>query len=166
MSTDPDHSELQNGSPKPESEPSAADAAAAAAAAPQSDGPDLQQPDPSGSDAQLPDSERSGEGEVLPVNAEASNYAPEGEISTELSDADSSRAALPNREEENDSKVGSNAEGEGSRTFTMRELLSELKNGDAGVNDGRESSTPQRLVNCIVNVIEGSVILFNLIVWN
>lgn len=148
MPTDPDHSELQNGSPAPESEPSASDAAAAA---PPSDGPDLQQPDPSETDAQLPDSERSGEGEVLPVNAEASNSAPEGEISTELSDADS-RAALPNQEAESDSKLGNNAEG--SRTFTMRELLSELKNGDAGVNDGRESSTPQRLVNGSVYVLE------------
>lgn len=141
MSTDPDHSELQNGSPEPESEsePQPQPSAAATAAA-----PDLQQPDPSVTDAQPPDAE--GSGEVLPVNAEPSNSAPEGEISSELSDADS-RAVQLNQDGESDSKAEEN------RTFTMRELLNELKNGDANVNDGRESGTPHRSVDCSVNFL-------------
>lgn len=146
MSTNPDHSELQNGSPEPQSEHSAA---AAAAAEPPTDGPDLQKPDPSDTDAHPPDAERSEQ--VRPEIAEASNSAPEGEISSELSDADS-RAAQPNQEAESDLKAGDNAEG--NRTFTMRELLNELKNGDASVNDGRETGTPHRLVNCSVDVLE------------
>lgn len=141
MSTDPEHSELQNGSQEPESEPlpQHEPSAAAAAAA-----PDLQQPDPSDTDAQPPDAE--GSGEVLPVNAEPSNSAPEGEISIELSDADSRPVNL-NQDGDSDSKAEEN------RTFTMRELLNELKNGDGNVNDGRESGTPHRSVDCSVNVL-------------
>ncbi|XP_042005539.1 protein HLB1-like [Salvia splendens] len=119
MSTNPDHSELQNGSPEPE--PSAA--------APPTDAPDLQKPDPSDTDGHPPDSERSRE--LQPENSEVSNSAPEGEISSELSDADSR---------------------EGNRTFTMRELLNELKNGDASVNDGRESGTPHSQQNSELHI--------------
>ncbi|KAK6122537.1 hypothetical protein DH2020_043715 [Rehmannia glutinosa] len=46
-----------------------------------------------------------------------------------------------NQEAESDSKLGN---AEGNRTFTMRELLNELKNGDANDNDGREADTPHR----------------------
>lgn len=146
MSTNSDHSELQNGSTEPE--PSAA----AAAAAPPADGPDLHQADPSVTDAQPPDAERSED--VQPVNAEASNSAPEGEISTELCDADS-RAPQSNQDAESDSNAVNNAEG--NRTFTMRELLNELKNGDANVNDGsRESGTPHSQPNSELHIEQNS----------
>ncbi|XP_042008117.1 protein HLB1-like isoform X1 [Salvia splendens] len=136
MSTNPDHSELQNGSPEPE--PSAA-----TAAAPPTDVPDLQKPDSSDTDGQPPDSERSRE--LQPENSEVSNSAPEGEISSELSDVDS-RVVHSNQDVETDSKA------EGNRTFTMRELLNELKNGDASVNDGRESGTPHSQQNSELHI--------------
>ncbi|KAH6831449.1 Tetratricopeptide repeat superfamily protein [Perilla frutescens var. hirtella] len=142
MSTNSDHSGLQNGSPEPE--PSAE----AAAAAPPADAPDLHQADPSDTDAQPPDADRSEE--VRPVNANASNSEPEREISTELSGADSG-VAQSNRDAESNSNTGNNAEG--NRTFTMRELLNELKNGDANVNDGsRESGTPHSLPNSELHI--------------
>lgn len=84
---------------------------------------------------------------MRPVNAEPSNSAPEEEISSELSDADSRTAPL-------NQNGGSDSKAEGNRTFTMRELLNELKNGDTNVTDGRESDTPHRLVVCSVNVLE------------
>ncbi|XP_042021851.1 protein HLB1-like [Salvia splendens] len=138
MSTNPDHSELQNGSPEP---------LASEAAAPPTQTPDLQKPDPSDTDGQQPDAERSEE--VRPENAEASNSAPEGEISRELSDADSGVAQL-HQEVESDSKAGDNTEG--NRTFTMRELLNELKSGDASVNDGGESGTPYSQQNLEIHI--------------
>ncbi|KAL1568779.1 Protein hlb1 [Salvia divinorum] len=120
MSTNPDHSELQNGSPDP------------SAAVPPTQAPDLQKPDPSDTDGQPPDAEIS-----------------EGEISRELSDADSG-VAQSHQDVVSDSKVVDNTEG--NRTFTMRELLNELKNGDATVNDGGESGTPQSQQNSELHI--------------
>ncbi|KAI3453323.1 hypothetical protein Pfo_009986 [Paulownia fortunei] len=129
MSSNSEQSELQNGSPEPEP---------AAAAAPPAADPDPQLPDPNDTDVQPSKS-----GEVQPVNAEASNSVSEGEVSNELSGADS-RAVQSNQDAESDSKLGN---GEGNRTFTMRELLNELKNGDANDNDGREVDTPHSQPN-------------------
>ncbi|KAK6146507.1 hypothetical protein DH2020_020376 [Rehmannia glutinosa] len=132
MSSNSEQSELQNGSREPEPE---------VAAAPPAADPDPNLPDPSDTDVQPPDAEKSGE--VQPVNAEASGSVAEGEISNELSGADS-RAVQSNQEAESDSKLGN---AEGNRTFTMRELLNELKNGDANDNDGREADTPHSQAN-------------------
>ncbi|XP_073043008.1 protein HLB1 isoform X1 [Primulina eburnea] len=72
---------------------------------------------------------------ALPVNTEAS---PEEEISSELSDVDS-RAVQSNEATGNEAKL---TKAEGNRTFTMRELLNELKNGDLKNEDAREVDTP------------------------
>lgn len=133
MSSNSEHSELQNGSPEPEPE-------AAAAARPPVADPDPQLPDPNDNQVQPPDADQSGE--VQSVDAQPSNSSPDGEIPNESSGADS-RAVQSNQGVESDSKLGS---AEGNRTFTMRELLNELKNGDANDNDGREVDTPHRLV--------------------
>ncbi|KAL0326719.1 UNVERIFIED_CONTAM: protein HLB1 [Sesamum angustifolium] len=85
-----------------------------------------QLPDPTDTDVQ-PEAERSSE--VQPVDAEASSSAPEEGIVNESNGADS-RA------------VQSNVDAEGNRSFTMRELLNELKSGDAADNDGKEVYTP------------------------
>lgn len=131
MSTNSEPSELVNGSSEPE--PSAA-----AAAAPPAADPDPQLPDP---EVQPLEAEKSGEAQ--PVNAEVSNSVTEEEISNELS-GEESRTAESGQDAESDPKLGN---AEGSRTFTMRELLNELKNGDANGNDGRETDTPRRLVS-------------------
>ncbi|KAL8053315.1 hypothetical protein ABFX02_05G062800 [Erythranthe guttata] len=140
MSSNSEHSELQNGTPEPESEPEAAAAVAVAAESPSAD-PDPQLPDPSDAEVQQPpDAEVSVE--VQSVDAdEAANSVPEAEIPDESSAA---AAVQSNQEAESDSKL---AAAEGNRTFTMRELLNELKNGDANDNDGREVDTPRSLAN-------------------
>ncbi|XP_011070378.1 uncharacterized protein LOC105156046 [Sesamum indicum] len=114
MSSNSEQTELQNGSPEPEP------------AVPPTD-PDPQLPDPTDPDLQPPEAERSSE--VQPVDAEASSSAPEEGIVNESNGADS-RA------------VQSNIDAEGNRSFTMRELLNELKSGDATDNDGKEVYTP------------------------
>ncbi|KAL0296407.1 UNVERIFIED_CONTAM: protein HLB1 [Sesamum radiatum] len=86
-----------------------------------------QLPDPTDTDVHPPEAERSSE--VQPVDAEASSSAPEEGIVNESNGADS-RA------------VQSNVDAEGNRSFTMRELLNELKSGDATDNDGKEVYTP------------------------
>ena len=116
---------------------------------------DLQKPNPSDTDGQPPDAaERSRE--LRPGNPELSNSASKGEISSELSDADS-RVVHLNQDVETDSKV------EGNQAFTMRELLNELKNGDAGVNDGRVSGTPHSQQNSALHIKQNdaAVELFN-----
>ncbi|GER28722.1 tetratricopeptide repeat protein [Striga asiatica] len=95
-------------------------------------------PDPSATDVQSPDAENSGE-----VPPEAPISVVDGEISSELSGEDS-RAMQSNHESGSGSKLGN---AEGNRTFTMRELLNELKNGDANENDGREGDTPHSQPN-------------------
>ncbi|XP_075508710.1 protein HLB1-like isoform X2 [Primulina tabacum] len=72
---------------------------------------------------------------ALPVNTEAS---PEEEISSELRDVDS-RAVQSNEATGTEAKL---TKAEGNRTFTMRELLNELKNGDLKNEDAREVDTP------------------------
>ncbi|KAK4381122.1 protein HLB1 [Sesamum angolense] len=114
MSSNSEQTELQNGSPEPEP------------AVPPTD-PDPQLPDPTDADVQPPEAERSSE--VQSVDAEASSSAPEEGILNESNGADS-RA------------VQSNVDAEGNRSFTMRELLNELKSGDATDNDGKEVYTP------------------------
>ncbi|KAL3645517.1 Protein hlb1 [Castilleja foliolosa] len=130
MPSDSEQPELQNGSPEP---------AAASAALPAAD-PDPKLPDPSDADVQPPDAEKSGE--VQPVNAEASGSVAKEEVSNALTGADSPKVQS-SQETENESKLGNS---EGNRTFTMRELLNELKSGDANENDGREVDTPHRFV--------------------
>ncbi|KAL8535588.1 hypothetical protein ACS0TY_011281 [Phlomoides rotata] len=131
MSTNSELTELVNGSSEPE--PSAA--------APSAADPDPQLPDPEDTDVQSLDAERSGEAQ--PVNAEASNSVQEEGISNELSGEDS-RTAESGQNAESDPKLGN---ADGNRTFTMRELLNELKNGDANGNDGRETDTPHSQPN-------------------
>ncbi|KAL0409210.1 UNVERIFIED_CONTAM: protein HLB1 [Sesamum radiatum] len=114
MSSNSELTELQNGSPEPEP------------AVPPTD-PDPQLPDPTDTDVQPPEAERSSE--VQLVDAEASSSAPEEGIVNESNGADS-RA------------LQSNVDAEGNRSFTMRELLNELKSGDANDNDGKEVYTP------------------------
>ncbi|KAL0446528.1 UNVERIFIED_CONTAM: protein HLB1 [Sesamum latifolium] len=116
MSSNSEQTQLQNGSPEHEPEP----------AVPPTD-PDPQLPDPTDTDVQPPEAERSSE--VQPVDAEASSSAPEEGIVNESNGADS-RA------------LQSNVDAEGNRSFTMRELLNELKSGDANDNDGKEVYTP------------------------
>ncbi|KAG8382562.1 hypothetical protein BUALT_Bualt05G0090300 [Buddleja alternifolia] len=128
MASNSEQSELQNGAPESES--------AAVAASPATD-PDLQLPDPIGTNVQPPDADQSNEAE--PVTAEISSSAPEDEISTELSGSNP-RAEQSNGDAESDSKQVEKPEG--NRTFTMRELLNELKSGDGNDTDGREVHTP------------------------
>ncbi|KAL2233126.1 UNVERIFIED_CONTAM: Protein HLB1 [Sesamum indicum] len=128
MSSNSEQTELQNGSPEPEP------------AVPPTD-PDPQLPDPTDPDLQPPEAERSSE--VQPVDAEASSSAPEEGIVNESNGADS-RA------------VQSNIDAEGNRSFTMRELLNELKSGDATDNDGKEVYTPHRS-SCATEVVGSKV---------
>ncbi|CAA3003120.1 Hop-interacting THI002 [Olea europaea subsp. europaea] len=131
MSSNADH--LENGAPKPEAESEQA--------------PPATDPDPDSNDIgiqhtdiQSPDAEEDSKiddvvesEKVQSVHAEVSNSAAE-EISIQ-----------PNESEEKEVKrnyVGSESKlkrEEGNRTFTMRELLNELKNGDAI----EEVDTPQ-----------------------
>lgn len=135
MSSNADH--LENGAPKPETESELA--------------PPATDPDPDSNDIgiqhtdiQSPDAEEDSKiddvvesEKVQSVHAEVSNSAAE-EISIQ-----------PNESEEKEVKrnyVGSESKlkrEEGNRTFTMRELLNELKNGDAI----EEVDTPQRSVS-------------------
>ncbi|KAL3647024.1 Protein hlb1 [Castilleja foliolosa] len=137
MPSNSEQPELQNGSPEPEHEP------ATAAALPAAD-PDPKLPDPSDADVQQPDAEKSGE--VQPVNAEASDSVAEEEVTNASTGAGADSPAVQSRQEtENESKLGNS---EGNRTFTMRELLNELKSGDANENDGREvDTTPHSQAN-------------------
>ncbi|CAA0811566.1 Tetratricopeptide repeat (TPR)-like superfamily protein [Striga hermonthica] len=111
-------------------------------------------PDPSATDVQSPDAENSGE-----VQLEAPISVVDGEISSELSGEDS-RAMQSNQESGSGSKLGN---AEGSRTFTMRELLNELKNGDANENSGREGDTPHSQPNSEqrINQSNAAMELFN-----
>ncbi|KAK4423118.1 protein HLB1, partial [Sesamum alatum] len=71
-------------------------------------------------------------------DAEASSSAPEEGIVNELNGADS-RAVQSNVDAGRYTVLGKE---EGNRSFTMRELLNELKSGDANGNDGKEVDTP------------------------
>ncbi|KAL6515098.1 Protein hlb1 [Orobanche hederae] len=129
MSSNSEQPEMQNGS----RELQLVDAAAASLPAPD---PDPKLPDPSDTNLQPHDAENSGE--LQQVNAEALYSVAGGEVSSVLSGADL-RTVQSDQEAESNSKLGGV---EGNRTFTMRELLNELKNGDASDDDVREGDTP------------------------
>ncbi|XP_051149582.1 protein NLP6-like isoform X2 [Andrographis paniculata] len=123
MSSDSQHSELQNGSPEPVP---AAEAVVVAAA----------DPDPDDSDLQSTEGAQSSEVQV--VNAEVSSSVPEEEVSNEIS-AEESEAVKSTEDGIRESEVGKE---DGNKTFTMRELLNELKKGDANGKGGKEVDTP------------------------
>ncbi|KAL3817871.1 hypothetical protein ACJIZ3_003776 [Penstemon smallii] len=123
-------SDIQNGEHDHEPE---------AAAAPAITDSDPNLPDSNDTDVQPPDAEEHPvEEQVQPVIAEASISTPVEEISTELSGALRS----------NKDDVSKLSKAEGNRTFTMRELLNELKTGEA-TNDGVEGEvdTPRSQQN-------------------
>ncbi|XP_075517898.1 protein HLB1 isoform X1 [Primulina tabacum] len=150
MSSNAYPSELQNGRPDPEAsvapvssdilvtpEPPSSDPQATDAPAASSDEAIAPPPacDPEATDAPPASEPDPNLANDRPVNTEAS---PEEEISSELSDVDS-RAVQSNEATGNEAKL---ANEEGNRTFTMRELLNELKNGDPDNDDAREVDTP------------------------
>ncbi|KAL6566221.1 Protein hlb1 [Orobanche gracilis] len=131
MSSNSEQPEMQNGSRELEL------VDAAAASLPAAD-PDPKLPDPGDTNLQPHDAENSGE--LQQVNAEALDSVAGGEVSGVLSGVDL-RTVQSAQEAESNSKLG---DAEGNRTFTMRELLNELKNEDASDDDVREGDTPHR----------------------
>ncbi|CAI9772623.1 unnamed protein product [Fraxinus pennsylvanica] len=126
--------QLENGAPRPESEPA----------------PPATDPDPDSNDTgihhtdvQSPDAEEDSKideviesHKVQSVHAEASNSGPE-EISIQSSvTTESEEKEVKTNDAGSEPKL---KQEEGNRTFTMRELLNELKNGDAI----EEVDTPQ-----------------------
>lgn len=92
----------------------------------------------------LPNQEQSVEAEIT-IADESSNQFDEAR-DLDPGTVESGAAKVENNDAESNSKLNN---GEGNRTFTMRELLNELKNGGANEDaesDNREAGIPQRYV--------------------
>lgn len=118
-------------------------------------------------DVQSNDAEAAKSDDKLMISNEASDSDPkanERDISSQsgdvqLNNAEASELIRSNKTSDSDPKVDESKDvanskllkkDEGSRTFTMRELLDELKNGDANEDseaERREGDTPRRFVS-------------------